>query len=529
MLLDFRGAGISRFVIAVLLLASLAVSPCLSAGVDPSRSLPPRDSDDLSPMSPADRLLIRAMIPDLPTSGPYQYPNWAPRYVEWLKHGVQAGTGDAGADFVVTSNVNVSNDPVVQSETYIAADFYDPRFVIAASNDFSGAQRTYSSSDAGKSWTTIKMPTGGFNFQSDPGVAFDSLGNAYTCTLGINPGVRLIVSKSTDRGRTWGVPVEVPGGANNDKELMSIDSQATSPCRDNIYLGWDVPGQAMKFSRSTDGGATYSNPVSIDKAQGIGASLSSGPGGEVYVAWNALDKTIKGARSLDCGATFEPAFVIGPTNQPYDIGIPGMCNRRALVYPALDVDRSFGCRSGWVYVAWVDSVAPGNCKVASCPATQTCSTDIFFSRSSDRGATWTAPKRANQDVPLTDQFNPWLATDPADGSVWIAWDDSRNDPNRQSCDIYITRSVDGGETFAADTRVTTEPTNESGAGAEIFNQWGDYNGLAASSGKIYAIWTDRRAGGTNGGKEEAYVGTIEAQADGCPVGNLDGGYPIGLN
>jgi hypothetical protein len=41
--------------------------------------------------------------------------------------------------------------------------------------------------------------------------------------------------------------------------------------------------------------------------------------------------------------------------------------------------------------------------------------------------------------------------------------------------------------------VTNAPTNESCCGADLGNQYGDYEGISAFNGVVRPIWTDRRA------------------------------------
>lgn len=77
-------------------------------------------------------------------------------------------------------------------------------------------------------------------------------------------------------------------------------------------------------------------------------------------------------------------------------------------------------------------------------------------------------------------------------------------------------------------KMTAAPTDETSAGSTTF-QWGDYNGLAAAGGRVYAVWTDRRPDGTNGGVDDIYVGIVTADLEGCVTGELDGGDPIPLN
>jgi hypothetical protein len=519
---------------AALLISPLVAAPLLAAPLDPGipvaplAPLPARDAEDRSPISPEDRQLLRTLWPDLPKAGPYQYFHWAPRWLDWLRRR-PVDVPPAPSGVVFEGETNITSSPQAEAESFVAVDPDDPRFVLAAANDFNGPQGLYASTDGGATWRNQSMPRGGYGFHSDPGVGWDSAGNGYTVTLGIKGGtVKPIVSKTTDRGATWSTPVNLPSTTSTDKELLFVDSARTSPCRDFVYVAWDQPGSSMKLSRSTDGAASWSDAITLERRSGIATTLASGPEGELFVAWNGLDRTIRMVKSVDCGASFGAPTVLSPTNQAYDIGIPSFCRRRALLYPALDVDRSGGCRSGWVYAAWVDSTTSGGCSASGCPSTQPCTTDIFFSRSSDGGATWSPRKIAHEDLANADQFNPWLAVDPVDGSLWIAFQDTRNDPERVKADTYLVRSTDGGESFSPSMRLSGASTNETSAGSTTF-QWGDYNGLAAAAGRIYAVWTDRRPGGTSENADDIFLAVVTADPQGCVTGDFGGGDPIPLN
>jgi len=71
--------------------------------------------------------------------------------------------------------------------------------------------------------------------------------------------------------------------------------------------------------------------------------------------------------------------------------------------------------------------------------------------------------------------------------------DTRNDPAHLSTDIFHARSTDSGLSFGANVRVATAPTNKSCCGAQLHDQHGDYEGIAAMDGSVHPIWTDRRA------------------------------------
>jgi PKD repeat protein len=111
--------------------------------------------------------------------------------------------------------------------------------------------------------------------------------------------------------------------------------------------------------------------------------------------------------------------------------------------------------------------------------------DIYFSKSTDLGNTWSANIIVNDDVGGTSQDAPDIAVNPA-GTIFVAWSDSRN--ANTAPDIYATRSTNGGASFAANVKVNDD------AGAT-------YQGsvaLAAGPTKVQAIWTDTRTWGSTG-------------------------------
>jgi hypothetical protein len=316
----------------------------------------------------------------------------------------------------------------------------------------------------------------------------------------------MAVAKSTDGGATWPqvsyFNYNNGGGKFNDKPMIAIDTNPLSPYRDSIYVAWDTTGgtqgksstnTALQFSRSADGGRSFSAPIAISSQTGgpngvIGADPFVGPNGEVYVAWNDLQNSrIAFNRSLDGGATFGTPSTVAADSLGYESLAPPEATRGALLYPACGADDSTGNYRGRLYCSWMDST-PSN------------GTDILVARSADRGASWSAPQRVNDDPAgvVRDQFNQWLAVDPVTGAVDLSWSDPRNDPNDTKTDTYATASSNGGTSFAPNVRVTTAMSDESSANpyADAGDQYGDYEGLAARAGVARPVWTDGRFDGS---------------------------------
>jgi hypothetical protein len=182
------------------------------------------------------------------------------------------------------------------------------------------------------------------------------------------------------------------------------------------------------------------------------------------VAWHDITNAILVASSHDGGVTFGTPRTVAPTRIPFDAAIPPQDRRGALVYPACGADRSFGPFRGRIYCSWMDDNGSGD-------------TDVFLSTSRDGGATWSTPAAVNDDGGGSFQFNQWLAVDPVTGAVDLSWNDSRNDPANHATDIYFAQSLDGGATVTANVKVTSAPTDETVAGSDFGNQYGDYEGL----------------------------------------------------
>jgi hypothetical protein len=488
-----------------------------------SAKIPSTDLQDRTPLPQWYRAYLRDNFPTLPQAGRYQYPRSAVSMFEWaLAHpnleipppGPRAGTRPAARAVVVGTNINVTSLDERNSESFIAVDYAAPQFLVAASNNISGSgrQRQFSSSDGGASWRRTELPLApGKAFHSDPALAVATDGTIWAATLGINStqtNVAVEMYKSTDHGATWKYQATVSNKTNNDKEMIAIDAAPGSPFKDNIYVAWDIPSTTggMRLVRSTDKGRTWSTPLTLSTDSAIGAHLATGSAGEVYVAWpDTTSRQLKLRRSDDGGATFGAVRVIATTTESYDIGIPAMCRRRVLIYLTLAVDRSPGTQKGSVYAAWIDregSPEPG------CAGTAGGNTNVYFSTSRDKGATWSAPVIVHGNPPNTDQFNQWMDVDPADGMLHVTFYDTRDDALRKKTHLYYTSSADGGKTWRKEIKVTSAPTDETASPADVGNQYGDYNGLVVYRGAAHPSWTDRRPLAP-GGKEQIYTATVK--------------------
>lgn len=342
------------------------------------------------------------------------------------------------------------------------------------------------------------------------------------------------LSTSTDGGQIFGTPVVIAGQSSNsyivDGAWIAVDPSAPN----RIYVtytdldfsgsvcgtsaGSAIPRYSIEVIGSADSGTTWTGtPVVVAQvcadpsdpfAFVNGARVAVGPSGEVYVAWESFGSTnslssrgIEIAKSTDGGQTFS-----NPPTLVATITCAGDCaDWQGLIHsnenPSLAIGK--GPHSGTVYLAWND----GNRQVPDALTTTGVYnfTDVMFSRSDDGGVTWMTPVRVNNNAeggsaPLTDQFEPALATD-VSGRIAICFYDRRNDVNNFHSDRYCASSPYGKSWTNQRITVTSFP---SVVGQDILlapDYMGDYDTLASDG-------LNRHAG---------FVGGFATNAPGNPV------------
>jgi hypothetical protein len=409
---------------------------------------------------------------------------------------------------VVNPNIRVHPTTVSQqNEVYLARHPLNPNIMYGAAHSFRGSflsAGTYVTTDGGDTWfgsDTMNAPN--LNDQrGDPAPAIDKNGRFHyvhlTSATNFGGLTGLGANYSTDNGNSWSATFQIVNDANTDKELSWTDDAPASPYYGNVYTAWTSFGTAPangRFSRSTDGGVTWSPSIIINatpaghNAQGHDGRV--GPNGDVYVCWSAgntaspfTEDFIGFAKSTNGGATFTPTENAFDVNGSRSVSFNGWAIRTNS-FPRIDVDKTGGSRNGWIYIVTSEINLPPSGSDA----------DIILHRSTDGGATWSSAIRVNQDLPNNGkvQFFPVVRVDES-GGVNVAYYDNRNFPSvGDSCDVYLSRSVDGGDTWT-DIQVTDHhfrPKNTPGV-----NTMGDYIGLTSGNGRLYPFWMDDFVGAT---------------------------------
>jgi len=283
-----------------------------------------------------------------------------------------------------------------------------------------------------------------------------------------------------------------------DKEWMELDvnSPAASPCAGNVYVTHTpfhgVNGSfPIVFSRSTDGGATFSQPRVISSGGPAGtrgnqgSDIAVGPDGTIYVAYRTFPggsdatSTVSIVKSTDCGRHWSQPVTVGSIASAQ---APGVAFRTP-TFAFVAVDNT---NSNVVYVAYM-SIAGDF--------------DIYVQRSTDGGTTWGPPVQVKTDPGARHQI--WPTIEVSHGALHVAWYDFRNSvtAGNEALDVYYAcTNCDGAvyPAFSHEERVTDVSHNGNcqmfGGGSVAFH--GDYIELDArwdgTNHVVHVAWADNR-------------------------------------
>ncbi|KAA3620401.1 MAG: T9SS C-terminal target domain-containing protein [Calditrichaeota bacterium] len=378
---------------------------------------------------------------------------------------------------ILISEANEPNEPA------IIIDPNNTNRMVAATN----LSNYYTSADGGLTWTE-NVATSTYGVWGDPVVSVDANGNFYYFHLSHHRGGnwidRIVCQKSTDGGLTWsdGTFTGLNGTKAQDKHWVAMDHKKNA-----MYLTWtqfDAYGShapedstIIRFSKSMDGGETWSDAIRISELAGNcvdddstveGAVPCIGPNGEIYVSW-AGPAGIVFDKSLDGGETWlKNDIPVDPMPGGWNYIIPGI--QRSNGMPITTCDISGGKNHGTIYINWSDQRNGIE------------DTDVWLKKSTDGGRSWSELIRVNDDPAGKQQFFTWMAIDQTSGALYFVFYDRRNYKD-ENTDVFMAVSYDGGETFI-NFKISESPFFPVDG---IF--FGDYTNISVHDNVIRPIWT----------------------------------------
>ena len=281
-------------------------------------------------------------------------------------------------------------------------------------------------------------------FRSDPVLNSDTAGRFFYLSLVQNFFDDLW--RSITGGQSWTRVGPADGG---DKQWFTIDNTNSSG-HGFQYQCWSTDGNnygGRQFTRSTDGGLTWMNPINIPNSPAWG-TLDVDSAGNLFIGGvNLTTGRIWCVRSINAKnggvvPTFDRSTAV---NLGGDIVFAEPINPEGLVGQVfLAVDRSGTSTNDNVYM--LASVQPSGFTNGS---------DVMFVRSTNGGITFSAPRRINDD-PVNHAKWHWFGTLSVapSGRIDVVWYDSRNSPNNVTSQLFYSFSIDGGNTWSPNVAVS---------------------------------------------------------------------------
>jgi hypothetical protein len=281
-------------------------------------------------------------------------------------------------------------------------------------------------------------------FRSDPVLNSDNIGRFFY--LSLLQDFFDDLWRSLNGGQSWANIAPADGG---DKQWFTIDN-TNSTGHGFQYQFWSTDGnnyQGRQFTRSTNGGLSWMNPINIPNSPAWG-TLDVDSNGNLFIGGvNLNTNQIWCIRSINAknGAvvpTFDRSTAV---NLGGHIVFSEPINPEGLVGQVfLAVDRSGTITNNNVYM--LASVQPNGSSSGS---------DVMFVRSTNGGQSFSAPRRINDD-PVNHTKWHWFGTLSVapNGRIDAVWLDSRNAANNSNSQLFYSNSLDGGNTWSANVAIS---------------------------------------------------------------------------
>lgn len=363
------------------------------------------------------------------------------------------------------------------------------------------------SSDNGLTWTAPAVISGPDNSDSAPQIVIDSSGMR---TVVWSRNAEITVSRSAD-GLTWTAPLVIsPPPPPSYTYVNSFDPQLDVRADGTIAVVWHsigvlvvggsaFPGSSFVSGARFDGTTWTTGVISAPAGDIVQPDVAFLPSGDAVAIWSAEDLTsVMTSVSTDGGATWAaPTTISGPGLQSGS----GGASVRLLLDTGGRIVAHWSARFGGQRVAQVSTSADGSswstpvtftpaiadsdsATIAAAPdgtlhavwIDNTASAGVVrTARSTDGGATWTAP--VDVSGPLDGTFAAAIGFD-AQSHPTIVWDTADATDHLV---VEAATSLDGGATYAAPVVLST-------SSVPLTSRFGPPQLVVSAAGVYTALW-----------------------------------------
>lgn len=362
---------------------------------------------------------------------------------------------------------NITGDAA--NEPSIAIDPTDHNRMVIGWRQFDSVRSNFRqagwafTNNGGTSWTFPGVLESGV-FRSDPVLAANDIGQFFYLSLLNNFFDNMW--RSADGGQSW---VNLGPATGGDKQWFAIDNTSSSghgfqyQCWSSVQGGNNYGGR--QFSRSTDGGVTWMDPIFLPSNPSWGTPDVDANGNLFIGGLNFSTGQVWSLRSSNArNATITPSF-----DRITTVNLGGSVLSGQVINPEgilgqifVAADRSGSGTNNNVYM--LSSVRPSGAANGS---------DVTFVRSTDSGLSFGSPRRINDD-PVNHSKWHWFGTLSVapHGRIDAVWLDTRNAANNTDSQLFYSYSLDGGNSWSSNVAVS-DPFNPF-LGYPNQNKIGDY-------------------------------------------------------
>ena len=350
-------------------------------------------------------------------------------------------------------NVDANGHNIVgdaANEPSIAVDPTNPSKMTIGWRQFNSVQSNFRqggwgyTTNGGTSWTFPGVLENNV-FRSDPVLNSNETGTFFY--LSLLQSFCDDMWRSLNSGQSWTRLPPEGGGGGGDKEWFTID-KTNGTGHGFQYQAWSTAAACSggQFSRSTNGGVTWMNPINIPNSP-VWGTLDVDTNGNLFIGGGDFGSQFYCIRSSNAqNGNVTPTF-----DQVTNVNLGGSIEFGAAINPGglagqifLAVDRSGTMTNNNIYM--LASVQPTGANNG---------TDVMFVRSTNGGQSFSAPHRINDD-PINHNKWHWFGTLSVapNGRIDSVWLDTRNASNNTDSQLFYSYSTDGGNTWSPNVAVS---------------------------------------------------------------------------